>query len=255
MCLWLACLPAERRYEHCLTGVISTAPVLVSSYLITSRCALSCQAVLPRTYSRLFVSGSLPSQSITIYSTNVFESPLSRPTRPHCARIQPKMVILDAVDFMTKDYRKRFQTALAFLTDIYAADVAASSMLMMAGDTARATKPEGQRSKQDPRKPRGFDLYDEALVSLLKTLSGSLQATWRQKLFTQTLLECPRVPPAALELVCNLCDIAAKPHDVQTGELSNKETAPFCSSATGRCYLVALRCLFFFDRGAASNTK
>lgn len=114
---------------------------------------------------------------------------------------------------MTRDYRKRFQGALALLTDIYVADVAAAAQPLRQGDE------ENIKGGVTRKKLRSFYLYDEMLVSLLSALSGSLDATWRQKLFTQTLLECPRVPPAALELVCNLCDMAAKPHDVQTGEL------------------------------------
>lgn len=115
---------------------------------------------------------------------------------------------------MAQDYRKRFQAALALLTDMYATDVAAAARENRVLAEGKSKRDSGQKKK----KPRGFDLYDEALLSLLKTLSGSLDATWRQKLFTQTLLECPRVPPAALELVCNLCDIAANPCDVQAGE-------------------------------------
>lgn len=125
--------------------------------------------------------------------------------------------------FIAKDYRKRFQVALAVLTEFYAADVATASA--EAREAAAPSQPRASSKKgggggvRSKGAPRGFGLYDEALVSLLTTLSGSLEASWRQKLFTQTLLECPRVPPAALELVCSLCDMAATPHGVQTGEL------------------------------------
>lgn len=122
--------------------------------------------------------------------------------------------------FITKDYRKRFKAALALLTEFYAADVAAASMA--AKEATAPAQPQASKKERGVKpkgKPRGFGLYDEALVSLLSNLSGSLEATWRQKLFTQTLVECPRVPPAALELVCGLCDMAATPHGVQTGEL------------------------------------
>ena len=161
---------------------------------------------------------------------------------------------------MTKDYRKRFQASLALLTEIYAADVAASATSIAAaaavapavqrgggrgaeggggrgggggGAAASAAERGGGRgggrgngggkgggagaAERPEGKPRGFKLYDETLLKLLTTLSRSLEASWRQKLFTQTLLECPRVPPSALELVCSLCDMAAQPHDVQTG--------------------------------------
>ncbi|CAM9764898.1 unnamed protein product, partial [Laminaria digitata] len=40
---------------------------------------------------------------------------------------EPKTVVAEVVEFMTKDYRKRFQASLALLTEIYAADVAASA--------------------------------------------------------------------------------------------------------------------------------
>lgn len=119
---------------------------------------------------------------------------------------------------MTKDYRKRFQAALAVLTDIYVADVAAAAAAAAAELAAKQEKGKAIKRPAKKSKPRGFELYDDALLSLLTTLSGSLEATWRQKLFTQTLLECPRVSPAALDLVCTLCDVAAQPHDVQTGE-------------------------------------
>ena len=128
------------------------------------------------------------------------------------------MVVVEAMDFMAKDYRKRFQAALALLTDMYVADVAAAAAAAAAAQAAKQEKGKSIKRAAKVPKPRGFDLYDEALLSLLTTLSGSLEPTWRQKLFTQTLLECPRVPPAALELVCSLCDLAAQPHDVQTGE-------------------------------------
>lgn len=129
---------------------------------------------------------------------------------------------------MTKDYRKRFQASLALLTDMYAADVAASTAAAAAAFAAPTAQRRGGGGRggrgggraADERtegKPRGFELYDETLLKLLTTLSRSLEASWRQKLFTQTLLECPRVPPSALELVCSLCDVAAQPHDVQTG--------------------------------------
>lgn len=129
----------------------------------------------------------------------------------------PKMVIVEAMGFMAQDYRKRFQTALAMLTDMYVADVAAAAAAAAAAQALKQEKGKSIKRAAKLPKPRGFDLYDEALLSLLTTLSGSLASTWRQKLFTQTLLECPRVPPAALELVCTLCDLAAQPHDVQTG--------------------------------------
>ncbi len=130
----------------------------------------------------------------------------------------PKAAVVEAMDFMTKDYRKRFQAALALLTDMYVADVAAAAAAAAAAQAAKQEKGKAIKRPAKLPKPRGFDLYDEALLSLLTTLSQSLEPTWRQKLFTQTLLECPRVPPAALELVCTLCDLAAQPHDVQTGE-------------------------------------
>lgn len=119
---------------------------------------------------------------------------------------------------MTRDYRKRFQAALALLTDMYVADVATAAAAAAAAQAAKQEKGKAIKRSAKLPKPRGFELYDEALLGLLTTLSRSLEATWRQKLFTQTLLECPRVPPAALELVCTLCDLAAQPHDVQTGE-------------------------------------
>lgn len=119
---------------------------------------------------------------------------------------------------MTKDYKKRFQAALALLTDMYVADVAVAAAAAAAAQVAKQEKGKKIKRASKLPKPRGFDLYDEALLSLLTTLSGSLEAPWRQKLFTQTLRECPRVPPAALELVCTLCDMAAQPHDVQTGK-------------------------------------
>lgn len=130
----------------------------------------------------------------------------------------PKMVVVEAMGFMAKDYRKRFQAALALLTEMYVADVAAAAAAAAAAQAAKQEKGKSIKRAAKLLKPRGFDLYDETLLSLLTTLSGSLEPTWRQKLFTQTLLECPRVPPAALELVCTLCDLAAQPHDVQTGE-------------------------------------
>lgn len=133
--------------------------------------------------------------------------------------VNQKMVVAEAVEFMTKDYRKRFKAALALLTDMYVADVTAAAAAAAAAQVAKQEKGKAISRRAAAKKPqRGFDLYDGALLQLLTALSGSLEATWRQKLFTQTLLECPRVPPAALELVCTLCDIAAQPHDVQTGE-------------------------------------
>lgn len=128
------------------------------------------------------------------------------------------MIVVEAMGFMAKDYKKRFQAALALLTDMYVADVAVAAAAAAAAQAAKQEKGKSIKRTAKLPKPRGFDLYDEALLSLLTTLSGSLEATWRQKLFTQTLLECPRVPPAVLELVCTLCDMAAQPHDVQTGE-------------------------------------
>lgn len=132
---------------------------------------------------------------------------------------------------MTEEYKKRFQAALALLTEMYVADVAAAN-------SPSCSNPKDLNKRKDPdkapskgaaaaeaestarigRKRQGFELYDTALVSLLTKLSGSLEASWRQKLFTQTLLECPRVPAAALEVVCTLCDVAANEHNVQTGE-------------------------------------
>lgn len=130
----------------------------------------------------------------------------------------PKAAVVEAMDFMTKDYRKRFQAALALLTDMYVADVATAAAAAAAAQAAKQEKGKAIKRPAKKPKPRGFDLYDAALLSLLTTLSESLEPAWRQKLFTQTLLECPRVPPAALELVCTLCDLAAQPHNVQTGE-------------------------------------
>ncbi|CAN0535435.1 unnamed protein product, partial [Ectocarpus sp. 8 AP-2014] len=89
--------------------------------------------------------------------------------------------------------------------------------------------------------------YDGALLRLLTALSGSLEATWRQKLFTQTLLECPRVPPAALELVCTLCDMAAHPHDVQTGLVALKDLIFHKPATRGVCIPSVLRFTYHSD--------
>lgn len=133
---------------------------------------------------------------------------------------------------MAQDYRKRFQAAIALLTEMYAADVAAvvgpMSFSKDEGERGNSKRRKAGRGAGDDeelrrRKSRGFELYDKALVSLLTKLSMSLEAPQRQKLFTQTLLECPRVPVAALELVCNLCDMASNPHDVQTGEMAGMQ--------------------------------
>lgn len=142
---------------------------------------------------------------------------------------------------MTKDYKKRYQAALALLTDIYAADVAAANRPAAAAGATR----QGGKAKRV--KKRGFELYDETLLGLLTTLSGSLEASWRQKLFTQTLLECPRVPPAALELVCSLCDVAAKPQDVQTGE-SDREGERYTFFLCGLKVLCVFFCFYQWSR-------
>lgn len=129
---------------------------------------------------------------------------------------------------MTEDYRKRYQAAIALLTDIYAADVVTASAL--SGNSRDIASHKGSSAielscAKDPagehesKRARGFEVYDKALLSLLKSLSGSLEETWRQKLFTQTLLDCPRVPQAALEMVCGLCEAVSRPHDLHTGEL------------------------------------
>eukprot|EP00904_Undaria_pinnatifida_P003695 jgi/Undpi1/13326/HiC_scaffold_8.g02985.m1 len=202
----------------------------------------------------------------------------------------PKTVVAEVVEFMTKDYRKRFQASLALLTEIYAADVAASATSIAAaaavapavqrgggrgaeggggrgggggGAAASAAERGGGRgggrgngggkgggagaAERPEGKPRGFKLYDETLLKLLTTLSRSLEASWRQKLFTQTLLECPRVPPTALELVCSLCDMAAQPHDVQTGLVALKDLIFHKPATRGVCIPSVLRFTYHSD--------
>ncbi|CBJ30708.1 conserved unknown protein [Ectocarpus siliculosus] len=155
---------------------------------------------------------------------------------------ESEMVVAEVVEFMTKDYRKRFKAALALLTDMYVADVAAAAAAAAAAQAAKQEKGKAISRRAAAKKPpRGFDLYDGALLRLLTALSGSLEATWRQKLFTQTLLECPRVPPAALELVCTLCDIAAHPHDVQTGLVALKDLIFHKPATRGVCIPSVLR--------------
>lgn len=137
------------------------------------------------------------------------------------------------VEFLTQDYRKRFQVALDILTEIYAADVAAKAVSAPRG-TKSAPRPENEsmpesksesKSKDgsggvmERRARQGFELYNKMLLAILSKLSDSLETQWQQRLFTQTLLECPRVPPEALELVSNLCHIPSTPHHVQTGEV------------------------------------
>ncbi|CAN0516647.1 unnamed protein product, partial [Ectocarpus sp. 12 AP-2014] len=149
---------------------------------------------------------------------------------------------------MTKDYRKRFKAALALLTDMYVADVAAAAAAAAAAQVAKQEKGKAISRRAAAKKPpRGFDLYDGALLRLLTALSGSLEATWRQKLFTQTLLECPRVPPAALELVCTLCDIASHPHDVQTGLVALKDLIFHKPATRGVCIPSVLRFTYHSD--------
>lgn len=125
--------------------------------------------------------------------------------------------------FLTQDYRKRFQAALALLMEIYVADVLANipphgQSIPQASKVVKTDK-DAADAIGGWRKGSGFALYDKTLLSLLTELSRSLEASWHQKLFTQTLLECPRIPPPALELVCTLCNVAASPHDVQTGKM------------------------------------
>lgn len=150
--------------------------------------------------------------------------------------VKNEQVVGEVATFLAQDYRKRFQAALALLTEMYVADVAAISAANMSSNSAPPKNstdarphggktPEGgvaqtENKARSTRQAKGFELYDKALVSLLTKLSGSLEPSWRQKLFTQTLLECPRVPPQALELVCSLCDMASKPCDIQTGEMT-----------------------------------
>ncbi|CAN0335377.1 unnamed protein product [Ectocarpus fasciculatus] len=159
-----------------------------------------------------------------------------------------KTVVAEVVEFMTKDYRKRFKAALALLTDMYVADVAAAAAAAAAAQAAKQEKGKAISRRPAAKKPpRGFDLYDGALLRLLTALSASLEATWRQKLFTQTLLECPRVPPAALELVCTLCDMAAQPHDVQTGLVALKDLIFHKPATRGVCIPSVLRFTYHSD--------
>eukprot|EP00903_Cladosiphon_okamuranus_P015347 g14174.t1 len=160
---------------------------------------------------------------------------------------ESEMVVVEAMGFMAKDYKKRFQAALALLTDMYVADVAAAAAAAAAAQAAKQEKGKSIKRTVKLPKPRGFDLYDEALLSLLTTLSGSLEATWRQKLFTQTLLECPRVPPAALELVCTLCDMAARPQDVQTGLVALKDLIFHKPATRNVCIPSVLRFTYHSD--------
>ena len=151
------------------------------------------------------------------------------------------------MDFTTEDYRKRYDAALTLLTDIYAADVAATFSdknsgrsdvkasstsiapleYATAGETSESIStsirkaPGGdkpRRGKGARGRRRGFEVYDKTLLTLLSGLSGSLESAGLQKLFTQTLLESPRVPVAALKVVCGLCEAVSRPHDVQTGK-------------------------------------
>lgn len=148
----------------------------------------------------------------------------------------PLQVIQGIILFLTADYRKRYQAALALLTEMYATDVMGRELTFGvrrpvsatpsgAGEPKDLNNPKESKEPKEPksatrkrRRGDGFVLYDRTLLALLTSLSKSLEVSSQQKLFTQTLLDCPRVPPPVLELVCSLCDLASHPHDVQTGD-------------------------------------
>jgi hypothetical protein len=95
------------------------------------------------------------------------------------------------ISYLVEDYKKRHETAMALLHELYVADFRAASSPLTSSNTSASS----------------FALYDTAFMALLRHLpTALLNSKAGQKLFVKTLLGCPRLPESAIALVCGFCD-------------------------------------------------
>ncbi|CAM9375022.1 unnamed protein product [Choristocarpus tenellus] len=156
--------------------------------------------------------------------------------------------VVEVVSLVKKDYRKHFEAALALLMDMYVAETATRKSGSHLKDQGSAEPGDGGGGpKEGGIYGQGYAVYDSTLMCLLQSLALSLEASPQQRLFTQTLLACPRVPQAALEFVCNLCNLAGSVHEVQTGLVSLKELIFHKPATRDTCVPSVLRFTFHPD--------
>jgi symplekin len=119
------------------------------------------------------------------------------------------------ITFLLEDYPNRYAVAMDILNEMYAAETAEAAGIQV-------------ESKE---------LYNQTLLAIVNGLphAPAFETRTGARLFASTVVDCPKLPSEALDLVCSMCERADRGEEVFAGLIALRDLAFFRPSARQRC--------------------